>query len=241
MPQSTEARSVGRIVRFDRVERVTHWLTALIVLSLIGTGVILYVPSLSAAVGRRLLIEDIHVYAGVSVFVPLLIAAAGRWGTRLRRDLLGMNRFSRADRAWLASTGRRGRQGIGKFNPGQKLNTFAVGSFLAVLLGTGVILRWGNFLAVTWRTGATFTHDWFALILIVLVLGHVVMAAAHPATIRSMVVGWVTPAWVERHAPAWRPHEQPFDGGPHKGAMARHDSGQISPPTVPPTKGAEIR
>jgi formate dehydrogenase subunit gamma len=190
---------------------VTHWLSAVIVITLMVTGVILYVPSLSAAVGLRLLIEDIHVYAGVSVFVPLISGLTGRWGRDLRRDLRGLNRFSRADKAWLFSLGRRSRHEIGKFNPGQKLNTFAIAGFLGVLLGTGLILRWGNFVPVNWRTGATFTHDWFALFLIVIVLGHVGMAIAHPEALRSMFSGSVTPKWVQRHAPAWRPIDMRSD------------------------------
>jgi formate dehydrogenase subunit gamma len=204
MRQSTDLMPTTKIPRFDRVERVTHWLSALIVIILVVTGVILYVPSLSAAVGRRLLIEDIHVYAGVSVVVPLFVAVAGRWGGRFRRDLPSLNRFSDDDKKWLSSLGRRGRQGIGKFNPGQKLNTFAIAGFLGVLFGTGIILRWGSFVPLSCRTGATFTHDWFALFLIVIVLGHVGMAIAHPAALKSMFTGWVAPAWVKRHAPAWR-------------------------------------
>jgi formate dehydrogenase subunit gamma len=57
---------------------------------------------------------------------------------------------------------------------------------------------------VQWRTGATFTHDWFALALVVLVVGHICFAAAHPGALRSMVTGSVTPQWVRRHAPGWK-------------------------------------
>lgn len=203
MPQSRNTPA-EQLLRFDRVERAAHWLTALVVITLIATGLILYIPSLSAAVGRRLLIEDIHVFAGISVFVPILGAIAGRWGSRLRSDLVSMNRFSKADRAWLRSFGRRGQREIGKFNPGQKLNTFGIAGLLGVLLLTGLILRWGNFVSVQWRTGATFTHDWFALALVVLVVGHIFFAAAHPAALRSMVTGRVTPQWIRRHAPAWK-------------------------------------
>jgi formate dehydrogenase subunit gamma len=192
------------VLRFDRVERAAHWLTALLVLTLSVTGAILYVPSLSVAVGRRLLIEDIHVYAGVAVFAPLAVAAAGPWGRRLRADLASMNRFSTSEVAWLRSLGRRGRQSIGKFNPGQKLNTFGIGALLLVLLVTGLILRWGNFLAVSWRTGATFVHDWFALAVIIVALGHILFAVTHPPALRSMVTGTVRRSWLTRHAPAWR-------------------------------------
>ena len=205
MPRSTESQ----VLRFDRVERAAHWLTALLVLILVATGLILYVPALSLDVGRRLLIEDLHVYCGVAVFVPLLASVAGPWGRRLRRDLAAMNRFTRAEGQWLRSFGGRGRSAIGKFNPGQKLNAAAVGASLTVLLVTGLILRWGNFVAVSWRTGATFVHDWFALAIALLITGHVLFALAHPAALRSMITGTVPRSWLARHAPAWRAGDGP--------------------------------
>lgn len=191
------------VLRFDRIERTAHWLTALLVLVLIITGAILYVPSFSVAVGRRLLIEDIHIYAGLVVFAPLVVSIVGPWGRTLRRDLVAMNRMSKKELAWLWSLGKQGRAAIGKFNPGQKLNTFAVGGLLTVLLGTGLILRWGNFVSVSWRTSATFVHDWFALAITVVVLGHVAFALTHPEALRSIFTGRVTSHWARQHAPAW--------------------------------------
>ncbi len=199
MPRSTE-----EVRRFDGVERAAHWLTALVVLTLVATGVILYVPALSLAVGQRLVIEDLHLYAGIAVFVPLAAALCGPWGRRLRADLKSMGRFTAAESAWLRSIGKRGRVAVGKFNPGQKLNTIAIGSMLTVLLATGIILRWFNFVSVYWRTGATFVHDWFALAVIVLVVGHILFALAHPVALRSMIVGTVPRSWTARHAPSWQ-------------------------------------
>ncbi|HLX78534.1 MAG TPA: cytochrome b/b6 domain-containing protein [Acidimicrobiales bacterium] len=185
------------------MERAAHWATAMLVLVLIATGTILYIPALSIAVGRRLLIEDIHVYSGIAVFVPVVLAVAGPWGRRLRRDLASMNRFTPGELDWVRSLGRRSRESVSKFNPGQKLNTFGIGAFLTVLLVTGLILRWGNFISVSWRTGATFMHDWFAIFLSAVILGHIVMAISHPQALRSMIAGWVTSDWAKRHAPTW--------------------------------------
>jgi len=191
------------VARFDRTERAVHWVTAVLVLVLVATGAILYVPAFSVAVGRRLLVEDTHIYVGLALFVPVLVAMVGRWGARLRADLRQMKGLNDAEMAWLASLGRRGREAIGKFNPGQKLNTNAVGGMLVVLFVTGVILRWGNFLPVTVRTGATFVHDVFAVTFAVVIVGHIGFALTHPQALRSMVKGWVTAQWARRHAPAW--------------------------------------
>jgi formate dehydrogenase subunit gamma len=197
------ARSGKRVPRFDRTERAVHWATAVLVLVLVATGAILYIPSLSVLVGRRLIVEDTHIYVGVAVFVPLLVGMVGRWGARLRADLRQMKGLSDAEVSWLRSLGRRGRDAIGKFNPGQKLNTNAVGGMLVVLFVTGLILRWGNFFPVSVRTGATFVHDVFAVAFTVVIAGHISFAATHPQALRSMVKGWVPAQWARRHAPAW--------------------------------------
>jgi formate dehydrogenase subunit gamma len=192
-----------RVLRFDGVQRAAHWATAVLVLCLLVTGALLYVPSLGALVGHRLIVEDVHVFVGVAVFVPVIAAVSGHWGRRLRRDLAAMNRFTAGEVDWLRTVGHRGRDAVGKYNPGQKLNTFAIGALLTVQLVTGLILRWGTSLAVSVRTGATFVHDWAFIALLVLIAGHIAMAVTHPAALRSMVRGWVRRDWVAHHAPAW--------------------------------------
>lgn len=192
-----------RVARFDRTERAVHWSTAVLVLVLVVTGAVLYIPSLSVLAGHRLLVEDTHIYVGLAVFIPVLAGVTGRWGANLRADLHQMKALDRGEVAWLRSLGRRGRSTIGKFNPGQKLNTNAVGGLLVVLFVTGLILRWGNFLPVGIRTGATFVHDVFAVTFFVVICGHVGFALTHPRALRSMVAGWVPVKWARRHAPAW--------------------------------------
>jgi formate dehydrogenase subunit gamma len=211
------ARSGKRVPRFDRTERAVHWATAVLVLVLVATGAILYIPSLSVAVGRRLVVEDTHIYVGLAVFVPVLVGMVGRGGARLRADLRAMKGLSGAEVAWLRSLGRRGRDAIGKFNPGQKLNTNAVGGMLVVLFVTGLVLRWGNFLPVSVRTGATFVHDVFAVAFSVVIIGHISFAVTHPQALRSMVKGWVPAQWARRHAPAWDVPASP-PGAPRPGS-----------------------
>ena len=213
-PSATKA---GQVKRFDRTERAVHWSTSLLVITLVTTGAILYIPSLSVWVGRRLVVEDTHVYVGLALFVPVLAGVVGRWGANLRSDLRQMRGLTGAELTWLRSLGRRGRHAIGKFNPGQKLNTNAIGGLLVVLFVTGVILRWGNFLPVSLRTGATFVHDVFAVVLSVVVCGHIAFAITHPHALRSMVTGRVPAGWLRRHAPAWAapvraPSEEPKAG-----------------------------
>lgn len=199
------------LARFDAVERVVHWINAALFLALIATGAMLYIAPLGALVGRRVLVENIHVYCGVALPVPLAVAVAGRWGSALRADLRRFNRWSRADRLWLGARTRRPEERaavmagieVGKFNAGQKLNAaFTAGAGL-VMLGTGAIMRWYRPWPLSWRTGATFVHDWLALGVGVVVIGHVGMALRDPDALASMLTGRISRRWAERHAPGW--------------------------------------
>jgi formate dehydrogenase subunit gamma len=197
--------------RFDPVERAVHWVTAVLFLVLVLTGAALYLQPLGQLVGRRALVENIHVWCGVALPVPLLLAVAGPWGRALRADLRRLNRWTAPDREWLhravgeRSLRRPSRSGAdaGKFNGGQKLNSAWTAGAGLVMLGTGAIMRWYHPWPLAWRTGATFVHDWTALAVGLVIIGHVVMAAGEPESLRSMVSGRVPRRWAERHAPGW--------------------------------------
>jgi formate dehydrogenase subunit gamma len=199
------------LIRFDRVERALHWVNAALFLFLIATGAVLYIGPLAALVGRRRYVELAHLAAGLALPLPLAIAVAGRWGARLREDIRRFNRWTPDDVAWLRAILRsnserralRAQLLDGKFNAGQKLNAaFAAGAGL-VMLGTGVIMYWYHPWPLSWRTGATYVHDWFALAVVVVVTGHILYALASPAPLRSMFSGTISRAWADRHAPAW--------------------------------------
>lgn len=191
------------VVRFDRAERWLHWTTACLFILLLVTGMTLYVGPLSAVVGRRVLVKDVHVIAGLLLPLPLLAAHAGRWGDGLRRDVRRFARWSIDDRRWLASFGRRGRERMGKFNAGQKLNAIFVAGCIPLTLATGAIMRWFEPFPLAWRTGATFVHDWIALALLAVVIGHIGKAFAEPTALRGMRTGRVPSEHVRKEHPRW--------------------------------------
>jgi formate dehydrogenase gamma subunit len=210
-PGRGAARTEKMLLRFDRVERAAHWANATLFLVLIGTGAILYIGQLSILVGRRVLIDDIHVYCGLALPVPLLISLAGSWGKGLRADLSRFNRWTPDDRRWLRLSfspdpeRRAGRThlSIGKFNAGQKLNAVFVGATIVIMLATGVVMHWFSPWPLSWRTGATFVHEWLAIAVFVVVLGHITYALLNPAALRSMFKGTISRRWAQRHASAW--------------------------------------
>ena len=162
------------------------------------TAAILYFGPLSVLVGRRALVAQIHVVAGIALPIPVLCG----WLSRaFRADAARLNRFTPTDWAWLASRGWRGSTlPVGKFNAGQKFNaSFTIGAIL-VLLGTGLIMRFANTWPLSLRTGATFVHDWLSYAVAGVVLGHVLFAVRDPQARSGLRTGVVPASWaVDKH------------------------------------------
>jgi formate dehydrogenase subunit gamma len=221
---ATTSRSEARLLRFDRGERLLHWSNAVLFLTLLVTGASLYVPQLSEIVKRRHLVKEIHVYAGVLLPVPLVLTlVSGRWGRAFRADVRRLNRWSADDRRWLRTRGRDRKVRIGKFNAGQKLNAAFVAGAIPVMLATGLIMRFPSHFSLSWRTGATFVHDWVFLGLAVAITGHILFAVNDPLALRAMVRGWIPRSWARNHAPRWLEEEE--------GAEAEADPDRVREPT----------
>jgi formate dehydrogenase subunit gamma len=188
--------------RFDRLERAVHWSNATLFFVLVATGASLKVGSLSTIVANRALVKSIHVYAGLLLPVPLLLAILAPAGRQLRRDLGRFNRWTREERRWWSPRTHHDAQ-LGKFNPGQKLNAVFTGAAIVVMLMTGSIMRWPGPFSDSWRTGATFVHDSTWLVLIIVITGHIAIALRDFDSMRSMVRGWVPEPWARRERPLW--------------------------------------
>jgi formate dehydrogenase subunit gamma len=231
---ATVGVSLVRVLRFDAVQRAAHWANALLFGILIATALPLYFASVETLVGRRALIVDIHVWAGLMLPVPVLVSLVGPWGRRMRRDLRRINYWTRDELRWLRNLGVNAPPVVDKFNPGQKLNAIFVGGAIVVMLATGSVMHWFGAFPLSWRTGATFVHDLLSLFIVLVVVGHILFALTHRESLRSMIKGWVSEAWAARHAPAWlaevreeegaaadgRPVETVTSGGPAPGQEA---------------------
>lgn len=183
-------RALGRfVVRFDRTERILHWVSAVAVLIAVATGAILYVGPLAVAVGRRELVKNLHVASGFATVVPFLVAMAGPWRASLQRDIERFSQWHDDDVRWFRRRFR-ARSETGKFNGGQKLNAVAMSSALVVMLMTGIIMKWFGPFPLEWRTGATFVHDYVSFGLWLLIPAHIVKSIITPGAIRGMWTGW---------------------------------------------------
>ena len=178
-----------------------HWTTAALVGILIATGACLYLGQLEALVGRRELVRNIHVAAGLSLPVPLILGLL----TRGRADCAATCAASTAGASTIdaggdGSSGRASQ--LGKFNPGQKLNATFLGGALVVMMMSGSIMRFFAPFPDSWRTGATSVHDWFALGIGLSVIGHIMFATRDPIAMRAMRSGLVPEVWARTQRPA---------------------------------------
>ncbi len=186
------------VERFDLTERLVHWTTGILLVSLLVTGTILYVPSLMLSVGHRATIVNIHVITGLALVAPIVIGLLGRRRGALVADVRRLDRWSKSDFAYF-----RRKVGVateaGKFNGGQKLAAaLFAGGILAMLL-SGIVMRWSPPFPNDWARGATLVHDTIYLVLFVLTIGHILVAVSRPVQLRSMFTGRVPADWALRH------------------------------------------
>ncbi|MER8072329.1 cytochrome b/b6 domain-containing protein [Streptomyces sp. NPDC094034] len=195
----------GRIRRFSRAERWVHRVTGALMLLCVVTACCLYVPQIAELVGRRALVVTLHEWSGLLLPVPLLLGLGSR---ALRADLRRLNRFLPYDTEWLRAVRRRdtrpAARPAGKFNAGQKLYAGWIAGAVLVMLGTGLLMWFTGLTPVLWRTSATFVHDWLALAIGIVLLGHIGMAYGDPQARRGMRTGSVDRAWAEREHPRWK-------------------------------------
>jgi formate dehydrogenase subunit gamma len=201
-PETGVPLEAGQMIdRFSRSSRWVHWLTAILMMSCILTAAVLYNGSIAVIVGHRYLVEQIHVYCGAALPVPLLVGTVSR---AYRDDARRLNRFTSRDWAWLRSRTRRdGMIEVGKFNAGQKLNAALSAGSIGALLISGVVMYFTNLTPLPWRSGGTFVHDWVALAVGLLVVGHLVMASKDSHAMVGMRTGRVPLRWARREHGAW--------------------------------------
>ncbi|MFF2064978.1 cytochrome b/b6 domain-containing protein [Streptomyces sp. NPDC058200] len=204
-PSESPSEPAGRVRRFSRAERWIHRTTGALMLVCVATAAALYVPQLAELVGRRHLVVTVHEWSGLLLPVPVLLGLGSR---AFRADLSRLNRFLPYDREWLRAVRRRdarpGSRPAGKFNAGQKIYAAWIAGAVLVMLGTGLLMWFTGFAPILWRTSATFVHDWLALAIGVVLIGHIGMAYGDPQARRGMRTGSVERAWAEREHPHWK-------------------------------------
>ena len=191
------------VERFSRTERALHWVHASAFFVLLGSGLVLYIPSLSKAIARRPLIKDIHFWTAVSWLCALALIVLIGNRRALARTIREIDLFDRDDRRFLAGNTRVPQ---GRFNAGQKVNAILTAAFAVLFTISGFLLWYGE-RDTRFRLGGTvFLHDSLMYVSLVLVTGHLYLALIHPTTrhsLRGMTTGKVREDWARRHHAKW--------------------------------------
>ncbi len=191
-----------RLPRFGRVERAVHWANATLFLFLIITGFSLYGAPGFRYLTHRGTVKFLHLWVGYALPIPVLLTIAIRAGAPLRDDFRRVSRWTADDSRWWRKRTRPAAN-VGKFNPGQKLNTVFIGACLVVFPVTGTAMRWANIFPLWMRRGADFTHSWFAIAVLAITIGHIMMALARPEAMRAILRGDVSDQWAAHEHPRW--------------------------------------
>jgi len=191
--------------RFSRTERAFHWVNALGFFTLLGTGLILSLPSLSILVGRRPVVKDVHFWSGIGWIAALALVALLGDTRGLLRTAREIDAFEADDIRWLR---RRLPAPQGRFNAGQKINAVLNAAFTLLFLLSGLLLFFGE-RDTRFRFASTVVlHDGLTVAATTLLVGHLYLSVLHPATrhaLRGMTVGTVREDWARAHHARWTP------------------------------------
>jgi formate dehydrogenase subunit gamma len=195
------------IVRYSLVERAMHWVAGLSYLYVMATGLALFTPHLywiAAVLGGGATVRYWHPWAG------LVFSAAVVWMHRMWSDQM---RTTADDRAW----NRKVRSYIenrddemppvGRFNPGQKQFYWVMLFAMILLLATGIVMWFPEYLpqhSGTLRSLVVILHEIAALVTIGAFIIHVYMGLfVVPGGFRAIVHGYVSRGWARTHHRLW--------------------------------------
>lgn len=195
-----------RVERYTPSERMNHWAVAITFVLLALSGLALFHPAfffLSNLFGGGTWTRILHPFIGLVMFVAFVGLALRFW-----RD----NLMQQRDWQWLRQSddvinNREERlPPVGRYNGGQKVLFWAMVACLIVLLITGFVIWQPYFTPVfniTVIRIAVVLHAFAAFVLILGIIVHIYAGIWVKGSIRAMMRGWVTRAWLRKHHSAW--------------------------------------
>ena len=205
-PRLTEKKSEDSktLIRFDSAERLVHWSTAGLMLICIGSIVAMQIPSLMVFFGGRTPLRIVHIFSGLLLPFPLIYGFVKYKNSKfLKSDLRDLGHFSTDDFKWLKSWGKDFELRLNKFNGGQKANyAFMCGS-IVIMIMTGIVMQSYTLLPLSFRIGATFTHKLFAILIVIVLAGHIGYAVFNYPSLKSMVTLRISRDWANAHCKDW--------------------------------------
>lgn len=192
------------IQRYNRAERINHWVVAGCFILLAVSGLAFFYPAffwLTGIFGTPQLARILHPIIGVVMFIGFFLQFFRYWK---------YNFLEKDDVQWLKSVKEiiQGKEvgDTGKYNGGQKVLFWVMTLCMIILLLTGLI-GWRQYFADYFPIPvvrlALLLHACSALVLIAGIIVHIYAAIWVKGTIRAMVEGVVTQTWARHHHPRW--------------------------------------
>lgn len=193
------------IQRYTPLERINHWVVVTCFLLLAISGLGFFFPSffwLTHIFGTPQLARMLHPFFGIVMFIGFAIMFVRyfssnfinkediKWGSKIL-DVL-RNRHVHAD--------------IGKYNIGQKMLFWSLGTLMVVLLITGFVVwrrYFSDYFPIPVIRVALLFHALAGIGIIVAIMVHIYAAIWIRGSIRAMTDGVVPETWASKHHPKW--------------------------------------
>ena len=194
------------IQRYSASERINHWLTAILFILLALSGFALFHPALfwlTNLFGGGPWARILHPYIGVVMFVSFSALVLRFW----HHNLLSKN-----DLQWLKQlpdviqNNEDRLPEVDRYNAGQKLLFWSMAVTMPTLLVTGIIIwqPWFTpYFPIAIDRVAVLLHALCAFAITTGIIVHIYAAIWVKGTLRAMIRGTVTRAWVKKHHPGW--------------------------------------
>ena len=202
----TEAPEVLYVPRYTGLQRVNHWITAILFTLLTLSGLAMFTPFLNfltGLFGGGQATRAVHPWLGVALVVSFTLLFVRFWKLNIpnRDDVEWSKRIgdvvtNREDRL----------PELGKYNAGQKAVFWGQTFLILVMFVTGLAI-WHQYFAgwtsIETQRWALLAHSLAAVIAIAIIVVHIYAGIWVRGTGRAMVRGTVTGGWAYRHHRKW--------------------------------------
>jgi formate dehydrogenase subunit gamma len=194
------------IKRYTGLQRLNHWITAVLFILLAMSGLVMGYPSLnffSGPFGGEEAARALHPWLGLGLAASFFLLAL---------PFLRVNMPNMDDVRWLRRVpalmlhNHEGLPELGKYNAGQKSVYWSQMVLIAVLLVTGLTIwqqYFGGATLIETQRLAMLTHSLAALLAITIIIVHIYAAIWVKGTMRAMIRGTVTGGWAFMHHRKW--------------------------------------
>ncbi len=149
------------------------------------------------------LIKMAHLYASLPfVLLPAVLYIFG--SIRTRDDVKELMDWTEDDFRWFLEFLKMNRiRAAGKFNAGQKANFLVTLLLIAGLSLSGFVVWMKSMFSVDFVELNFIAHDFFAVLALLLLTGHIVFALYYSESLRGIIYGAVDAKWAQEHYPDW--------------------------------------